>query len=288
MAKKRLKVFMEKVRFKYKVSILNENTLEETFSVRLSWLYVFLLFSTILLLSFFLCSIIIMRTPIRQFIPGFEDVGVKAEVIHHSLRVDSLAEQVALQQDYIHVLSQLVAGEVIVSEIADVDSIIVEQKKSANVEKTLSEQEFCATYENEEQYNLVQARIQNPTIETAVFYPPVKGLIAGKFDPQTKHYGIDVISTTGTSVMSVLDGTVCFTGFTIKDGYVIAILHKNGYMSVYKNNAELLKMENNKVSAGEAIAILGDKKETNSQKPHLHVELWHNGKPINPEDYIIF
>jgi energy-coupling factor transporter transmembrane protein EcfT len=128
MAKKRLKVFMEKVRFKYKVSILNENTLEETFSVRLSWLYVFLLFSTILLLSFFLCSIIIMRTPIRQFIPGFEDVGVKAEVIHHSLRVDSLAEQVALQQDYIHVLSQLVAGEVVVSEIADVDSIIVEQK----------------------------------------------------------------------------------------------------------------------------------------------------------------
>ena len=65
------------------------------------------------------------------------------------------------------------------------------------------------------------------------------------------------------------------------------IQHESNLVSVYKHNAELLKKTGDKVNAGEAIAIVGNTGELTSG-PHLHFELWHEGKPLNPEQYIDF
>ena len=84
-----------------------------------------------------------------------------------------------------------------------------------------------------------------------------------------------------------LDGTVALASWTSETGYIIAILHDNNLFSVYKHNSVLLKKQGDKVSAGEAIAIIGNSGELSSG-PHLHFELWHNNKPIDPEQYIVF
>jgi len=75
--------------------------------------------------------------------------------------------------------------------------------------------------------------------------------------------------------------------WTLETGYVIQIQHDNNLLSTYKHNSELLKKVGDHVSAGEAIAIIGNSGELTSG-PHLHFELWHNGTPINPEDFIAF
>ena len=69
--------------------------------------------------------------------------------------------------------------------------------------------------------------------------------------------------------------------------FTIGIQHENNYFSTYKHNAALLKKEGDFVKAGEAIAILGESGEQTAI-PHLHFELWHNGIPLNPNDYIKF
>ncbi|HQH40699.1 MAG TPA: M23 family metallopeptidase, partial [Bacteroidales bacterium] len=69
--------------------------------------------------------------------------------------------------------------------------------------------------------------------------------------------------------------------------YLLVIQHPNNLVSVYKHNAELLKQTGNMVKAGEVIAIVGNSGEYTSG-PHLHFELWHNGIPVNPEEYILF
>ncbi|MBZ0242725.1 MAG: M23 family metallopeptidase, partial [Bacteroidales bacterium] len=70
-------------------------------------------------------------------------------------------------------------------------------------------------------------------------------------------------------------------------GYIIGLQHAGNFFSVYKHNAVLLKKEGDFVKAGEAIAIVGDSGEL-STGPHLHFELWFNGIPINPDDYLSF
>ena len=84
-----------------------------------------------------------------------------------------------------------------------------------------------------------------------------------------------------------MDGTIIFTGWTIKTGHVIQVQHANNLISIYKHNVELLKKTGQHVKAGEAIAIIGNTGELSSST-HLHFELWKGGKPLNPESYIKF
>jgi murein DD-endopeptidase MepM/ murein hydrolase activator NlpD len=101
------------------------------------------------------------------------------------------------------------------------------------------------------------------------------------------HFGVDILAAEGTRVSAVMDGTVVFTGWTVETGYVIQIQHPNNLVSFYKHNSKLLKNTGAAVKAAEAIAQTGNSGELTTG-PHLHFELWYNGAPINPEDFISF
>jgi len=115
----------------------------------------------------------------------------------------------------------------------------------------------------------------------------VKGLVTNSFNPSENHYGTDIVTASNNVVVATLDGTVILDNWTLETGYVIQIQHDNNLLSIYKHNSELLKKAGNHVTAGEAIAIIGNSGELTSG-PHLHFELWHNGTSIDPEDYVAF
>ncbi|MFH2142146.1 MAG: M23 family metallopeptidase, partial [Bacteroidota bacterium] len=145
--------------------------------------------------------------------------------------------------------------------------------------------------EDHDQYSLkVFSNIstgRSDKLSDVVFFPPIKGLITNKFDLSQKHYGIDVVAVPDEAILSTLNGTVTLSTYTVGEGYVINIQHPNNIVSVYKHLSNRLKMQGDKVKAGEGIAIIGNSGEYTSG-PHLHFELWYNGSPINPEDYIVF
>jgi len=120
------------------------------------------------------------------------------------------------------------------------------------------------------------------------FFPPVRGIVSGKFDPRLKHYGTDIVTKPKSPVNAMLDGTVIFTGWTMETGFVIQIQHSNNIVSVYKHNASLMKETGDLIRTGEAIAIVGDSGEMYTSGPHLHFEIWYKGKPLDPEKHIIF
>jgi murein DD-endopeptidase MepM/ murein hydrolase activator NlpD len=84
-----------------------------------------------------------------------------------------------------------------------------------------------------------------------------------------------------------MDGTVVYAGFSTSDGYVIQIQHSNNLLSVYKHNSDITKKIGDYVKAGDPIAIIGNTGES-SNGLHLHFELWYNGSPLNPQEYIVF
>ncbi len=147
-------------------------------------------------------------------------------------------------------------------------------------------------YDNETSYDLYY--YENEEISTSAsplssfnFFIPLKGIITNEFDLVKQHYAIDIVSKQNEAVKATLDGTVVFSGWTLETGYVISIQHKGKFISTYKHNSVLLKQQGNLVKAGEPIAIVGESGELTTG-PHLHFELWYNGTPVNPEDYIAF
>ena len=108
-----------------------------------------------------------------------------------------------------------------------------------------------------------------------------------KFNLAEKHYGVDIAASKESIVKSVLEGTVIFADWTTETGHTIAIQHSGNLISVYKHNSTLLKQVGSLLKAGEPIAVSGDSGELSSG-PHLHFELWHNGTPVDPEEYVTF
>ena len=121
----------------------------------------------------------------------------------------------------------------------------------------------------------------------AAFVPPVAGgVITTPFNTY-EHYGLDIVGKANEPIKSIADGKVILASFTVETGWVILIQHDDGVLSTYKHNAVLLKQQNDTVKKGEAIALMGNSGELTTG-PHLHFELWHEGRPINPEDIIKF
>jgi murein DD-endopeptidase MepM/ murein hydrolase activator NlpD len=118
------------------------------------------------------------------------------------------------------------------------------------------------------------------------FSVPVKGVVSQKFDLKN-HPAVDVVTTKNQTVLACLSGTVIYSGYTQKDGFVLIIDHANGYVSVYKHNKAVLKKSGSKVQMNDAIAIVGNTGE-NTTGPHLHFELWYNQSAVDPQVYIDF
>lgn len=272
---------------KYRLSIFKDHTYEEVFTFRLTKLNLlaFVGFSSILLIV--LTAALIAFTPIRVYIPGYPDSQLRRQIILNALMVDSLQHQIQIRDQYYENLIDIIAGREPRSYEARTDTTI----KTEDIRFTKSEQDSIlrAQIEGEEQFNLllVDDRSNINYFRAVHFFPPVKGLIINHFSPETNHFGVDLVAEPNQPVMAVLDGTVTVATWTMETGYIIQIQHANNFLSFYKHNAELLKSAGDVVKAGETIAIVGNSGEL-STGPHLHFELWRNGAPLNPENFIVF
>ena len=276
----------QKIRFQYRVSVLNENTLEESWHIRLSRLSVLIYGSALVLVTFVLLTILIFTTSIRFYLPGYGDSGNRGRIISQSMYTDSLLNKIELQSGYLAMLKDIISGEIKVDSIVSFDSVQMVNTAKEYLDKSKKEKEFVEKFEREEKYNLTT--IDSKSNENMyVFFRPTKGVISSTYSLSEKQYGISIITSPNETVLSVLAGTVVYAAFTFDFGWVIQVQHENNYLSIYKNNTQLLKKVGDNVKAGEGIAITGGNNRDKSGV-QFYFELWKQGKPVNPEDVIIF
>lgn len=283
--KKRHKAFWSNIKFKYKLTIINENTLEEVVGLRVSKLNGISVLLSVLTVLFLVASVIIAFTPLRNYLPGYMNSEIRAQVVENALRVDSLQQLVDRQNLYIMNIQDIFSGTIRVDTVHNMDSLTTVREDSL-MERTQREAEFRKQYEETEKYNLTSITAR-PDIEGLIFYRPTRGMITDKFDADRKHYGTDIAANPGESVLATLDGTVILSTYTAETGYVIEVQHNQDFISVYKHCSSLLKREGDTVQAGEAIALVGNSGQLTTG-PNLHFELWHKGRAVNPEQYIVF
>lgn len=276
----------EKLTYKYRLVVINENTFEEKFTFKLNRLNVFVfggLFSIIIIV---LTSLLIAFTPIKEYIPGYSSTALKRKATKLVYKTDSLKQVVKVNEAYIDRVKQLLVGKI--SEVSfDKDSVlevIKYDKDSFNLNPSLEDLAFRKEVESEDRFSLF-----NPAVKKAevVFSAPAEGSLVDAYDPLKKHYAVDLALETGETIKSVADGTVIFAAWTAQTGHVIIIEHAQGFISVYKHNSAIHKEQGDIVKGGEAIATSGNTGEL-STGPHLHFELWNSGYAVNPEDYIDF
>lgn len=280
--------FWKRIHFKYRLSVINENTLEEVAKFRISKFTGSVIVLAFMFVLICLTSVIIITTPIRNYLPGYLDSEIRQQAIRSAIRADSIERELMYMTAYTANIQAVFDGKVDdIDDILTTDTLQIADDNK-DLLSTPTEDKFNSKFEEDEKYNISSLPTSSaaPT-EGVTFFRPVKGIVSDKYNPSIQHFGVDIVAPPKESVVATLEGTVVFTGFDANVGYVIQIQHRNGFMSIYKHNAMLLKKIGDKVRTGEAIGIVGDTGKL-STGAHLHFELWYKGNPINPEIYISF
>jgi murein DD-endopeptidase MepM/ murein hydrolase activator NlpD len=276
-------------RDKYRFSVINDHTFEEVWRIRLTQYNAFLLISFLIIFIIVTTVSLIAFTNMKEFIPGYPDVMMRRNILTSAIRLDSLDRELALRDKYFYNLKAIISGDHPVDIPIRQDTS--RNYKAINFNTSPDDSTLRAHVEKEERYNVTLGHSSTESVTNLAvlhFFPPVKGIISGKYDVRTKHFGTDIVTKPRALVSSALDGTVIFTGWTMETGFVIEIQHSNNIVSVYKHNATLLKETGDLVRAGEAISVVGDSGELYTSGPHLHFEIWYKGSPLDPEKHILF
>jgi len=280
------KRFAKKLLHKYRLVILNEDTFEERISFKLTRLNVFVLFSLSAIFLIVVTILLIAFTPLREYIPGYSSTALKKQAIELNYKTDSLQQVIAINEQYFSSIKKVLHGEVNAVEF-NRDSLLEEAKFDMNeidIAPTKADSILREKVDKEDKYNLFESAASKANF---VLFPPVNGTITEGYNVKEKHYAVDIVVLKDAPIKATADGTVIFAEWTAETGYVLIIEHSFGLISVYKHNALLTKNQGDFVKAGEVIATAGNTGEFTTG-PHLHFELWSDGYPINPTNFIDF
>ena len=331
---------------KYRLVVLTEESFEEKFSFKLTRLNVFVfggLFS-VFLITF--TAGLIIYTPLKEYIPGFESPDLKKNAINLNFKLDSLEQQMHAIELYTESMKPTLLGDkaiemdvlpfvtkegesVYQSGIMNNDSIhhkleklygLLQEKnstiealrqkyKGVNLredslhgnevvfeENNLTEEEleslessmldsvFREKVEREERFSIFGYEYNK---ENQVFVTPIQGNITDEYNAVEHHFAIDIAATKEAPVKSIADGTVVFAEWSIETGFVVIIVHQDNYVSVYKHNSKINVSQGSLVKAGQVIASVGSTGEF-STGPHLHFEMWKDGYPVDPTNFMKF
>lgn len=289
MAEKQQKQWVKRLKNRYRMVIMNEDTFEEKASFNLRPLNVFVAGGLGIILLITLTTFIIAFTPLREYIPGYADVQSRRQVVRLVQQADSLERSLNARDLYLANLRMIINGKL-------PEDSVIEQPENAERYDTIKELARSVQdsllrldIESQDPFSLSasdDASLGN-SIRSFLFFAPVKGTVTNRFDAIKKHYGIDITAAVNEPIKATLDGTVILSNFTAETGWVIGIQHSNNLFSFYKHNSALLKKSGQFVKAGDAIAVIGNSGEMSSG-PHLHFELWFNGSALDPAKYIAF
>jgi len=283
---KEKKKLVTKLRNKYRLVILNDDTFEEKLSLKLSRLNVFFVVGILAVTLIAGTTVLIAFTPLKEYIPGYSSTSLRRKAFNLALEADSLKSQITYNQRYLLNIKNIIDGKPIINFN---DSLVSDSVIKAELDFSVSKQDSQLRnfVEEAEQFDIAPAA-ERPTKKKGFsFFVPAKGLITSAFDAENEHFGVDIVAKKNEVIKSCQDGVVIFSEWTAETGHVIVIQHPKEFLSVYKHNSALLKKQGELVKAGEPIAVIGNSGEL-STGPHVHFELWYNGNPVNPENYISF
>ena len=258
------KSWTERLSDSYKIVVMDEEDLREvnSYSVSLRRIYFFVLL-TVGIITMLTVSAIVF-TPIKRLIPGYGKLENDAAYQELFTKIDELEQKLKAQDIYTIGLQNMLKG-------------MEEGKGNASV--PIESLNFKAED--------IKETDRTGALSRVLLSSPISGTISNDFDPVSEHYGIDVLAPKNTPIKSIQDGVVINAGWSAETGNVVYIQHPKNIVSVYKHNSSILVKTGQRVATGQAIAIIGNT-GTLSSGPHLHFELWYDGIPVNPVNYISF
>jgi len=276
---------MTKLRKPHRFVVINDETHEQRRSFKLTALNLYLLISLTFLLLTALVVSLIFFTPLRKIVPGYGDIRKDQTYIELTDEVALLENRLMAQDTYLETLRARMTEDMEVLTSISTE-VTAEVDPSETVEKIEQDAEMRKALERRRILQKQAGASQSAPV-AKILVTPVVGNISRGYAPDQDHFGLDIIAPGNSPILAAADGIIFLSDWTESQGNCIGLLHIDETVTMYKHNSVLLKKVGSSVKAGEAIAIIGNSGEL-TDGPHLHFEIWIDGRPVDPELYLTF
>ena len=259
---------------------------EQIGSLNLSPRSIYIIISSSIMVLLLLVFALLAFTPLQRLIPRLSSIENSAKFIQLNETLNDIESEVDAQEVYLTAVRKMIVGEEQV-DLTDINVIelVGNDKTEASNNETTEELGIAIEPQRKEPKLELETGSIFDEMESVAFFAPLEGIISADFNPQIEHFGVDILAPSNTPVRAVRDGHIIIAEWNEETGHTVGVQHEDNILSFYKHNSILLKERGNFVKAGQIIAIIGNSGRLTSG-PHLHFEMWHNGKPVNPNDYI--
>lgn len=270
--------FWQRIRIRRRIAIIDEHTLRELHSFKLSALGITTVLVVMFIITVVVLSLLIIHTNLRTFLPGYDE-NIRQTLLDESMRVDSLNNVVVMQREYLDVIRDITAGEIKSDTVQSLDTMqLIFQEKLMAAKKEATE-DFVAQYESKEKDNLAWFDIQ-ATAPILTIFVPARGMIVEHYNPRQGINGVTIQTREKENICACLAGNIIMINKEWNDVYTVVVQHAN-YTSIYRNVDVITRSVGDQLKAGATIGMV-------TKTCLLQFELWKEGESINPEEVIAF
>lgn len=303
MWKKIIQNFIHQLGRQYRVAFIDEDTL--SYSRQYTFRPLTVVLVLLLSLTFLVggtAAFIIFTPQVRKHIPGYTNPDYEKKLVIMQSMLDTMQREIDMRDEYLNGLKKSMGSE---NPFENRHENLKDKDGSEKDMGNVNSPKNGASGANEP--NSVNEPVSPIKVQPSPGDPSVKkensknrealgiktlvrpviGTLREGFSPAKQHYGVDIITNEGESVLAATEGFVILSEYSEETGHVIGISNPSGVVTFYKHNSRVLKKRGAYVYAGDAIAVVGNTGE-NSSGPHLHFEIWYKGEPLNPVDYLTF
>lgn len=268
--------------------MLNATDFSEEWHVHISPASIFAGLVAFLLTIFIITLSLVAYTPVLEFLPGYRTEADRSResLIQNIIRLDSMERVVNDMMTYNENIALIMEGRTPVARVlAPADSSRISK---VLVVPSHEDSLLRAQMEGNGAYAIAgqNAGSRRKVREAIELTAPVEGIVTEHFAVAQGCYGVKIAAAAADRVAAIDSGTVIQSLWTPETGYTIVIQHAGNLISIYKNLSQSLVSTGQTIRSGEQIGYNAEAE--NGEVKLFELELWSNGKPVDPERYIVF
>ena len=275
--------FFRKRRF----NMLNATDNSEEWHMHLSPASILAGLVAFMLMLFILTLSLVAYSPILEFLPGYRTEADRSResLVQNIIRLDSMERMMNDMLTYNQNIALIMEGKTPVARVlANSDST---RATKVLVMPSHEDSLLRAQMEGDGEYAIAgQGGSRRKVREAIELATPVEGIITDRVDIRNGNFGIRIAAAASDRITAIDNGTVVLSLWTPETGYMVELQHANNLLSVYKGLSQSLVTTGQTIRAGEMVGYNAEAEE--GEVRLFEFELWNNGKPVDPEGYIVF
>ena len=275
---------------KKRISMSDPILREEEWAVHLSPMGLLGAVGAFLLLIFALVLVLVAYTPVLDIFPGYRTAAEKQhdDLVQNMMRIDSLERRMSDMLTYNENIAMILEGRspVVRTPLNDGDTTSLDKTL---VPPSQFDSLLRAEMEGDGDYSLARTLRSREQGDGKLFFAaPVEGIITRHFSRDDNYLGVGIQAAPNAPVTSIDDGTVIDVVTGGERGTLVTVQHFNGFVSIYRNLSQVLVSKRQVLKSRQVIGYNAMADAGKKDNPLVEMEIWSEGKAVDPENYIVF